>query len=86
MIFLLFFVLGAVIGVAGTYAYLDAWRIWMRDEADRWETARMQEMKDLRAQLALHIGNTPVEVLRERKAAHSACQIKRAECPQPPIS
>lgn len=56
MITLIAFVVGVALGVAGAYAYFDAWRIWMRDEAKRWEDARMQEVKDLRAQVARHIG------------------------------
>lgn len=53
---LLAFLLGVALGAGAAYAYFDAWRITMRDEAIRWENAMAKEVKELRAQLAKHIG------------------------------
>ncbi|MDE2096984.1 MAG: hypothetical protein KGL39_07045 [Patescibacteria group bacterium] len=77
-LFLLFFVSGTVIGVAGTWAYLDAWRLWMKDEAARWEAAVLEEVRVLRAWKAAHIGKEATPAVQSA-AEHSACQPARAE-------
>lgn len=74
------FLAGAALGVGGAYAYFDAWRVWMRDEADRWETARMKEVKDLRAQVARHIGTEATSSV-DPTLRHSAPQPAQAERP-----
>lgn len=53
------FLVGTALGGATTYAYFNAWRIWMRDEAKKWEATVLEEVKVLRAWKAAHIGQEP---------------------------
>lgn len=77
------FLVGVALGACGAYAYFDAWRMWMRDEATRWETARTQEIRELRAQVARLIGANATPTGKPAPA-HSACQSAQADCARNP--
>ncbi len=55
------FLIGVALGVAAAYAYFDAWRVWMRDEAKKWEDALAAEHKELRAWKAARIGSETIQ-------------------------
>lgn len=76
---LIAFLAGVALGAGGAYAYFDGWRAWMKDEAAKWEEWQMQEVKDLRAQVARIIGKEATPVAQSA-AGHSACQPARADC------
>ena len=50
------FVLGAIVGVAGAYAWYDGWRLHMKRLAEKETAEWTKQVAELRAQVARYIG------------------------------